>query len=317
MRRFLTATAMITALLGATAGPAAANQDRPIGGGGGRGDMFDVYVGSLVRIRGTGSRNGRPSVPAHFTPPRCWYQPRFTQSEMYQWVRRIYDTWRRTGPEEQDAAREWYEARLAELKPHDGKPGKIWWFLTDDGTAEGAACYNRTRPFYKYVGTRPPQREGDGIIDPVDLARIARASLRLPKPRITLNPPGGRSFVSLETWVQVQDPRRLFVEASVRGVPGLRATITAVPAKVSIKASGGDPTIQDGRDSCPAYRKGMSEKDGCWVRFNRSSLGKRFTITVTRYWRVTTNVRNVTLPVGVVSASTTVRVDEIQSTVVR
>lgn len=319
MRRLLTTTAMITMLLGAVAAsPAAAGNDRPRGGGHGNGRDFNVYVGSLVNIGGSGYRGrGTPNVPAHFDPPHCWYQPRYTQAEMYAWARRIYETWRHQGPEEQRPAIDWYEKMRAEIGAHDGESGKIWWFLSDDGTAEGSACYARTKPYYKYVGPRPPVAANDGIIDPVDLAQIARANLRLPNPRISLNPPGGRSFVGLETWVQVRDPARLFVEASVRGFPGLSARITAVPGKVTIRARGGDATVQDGRTSCPAYRKGMSGKDGCWVRFNRSSLGGRFTITVTRNWTVTTNVAGVTLPPGRVSASTTVEVDEIQSTVVR
>lgn len=317
MRRFLTTTAITTALLGAVAVSPAAAGDRPTGGGSGNGRDFNVYVGSLVHIGGSGSKGkGRPNVPPNFNPPRCWYQPRYTQSEMYDWARRIFEVWRHQ-PGEEKAAMDWHRKTRDEISAHDGESGKIWWFLSDDGTAAGAACYARTKPYYKYVGPRPPADPNDGIIDPVDLARIARANLRLPKPKISLNPPGGRSFVGLETWVQVSDPAELSVEASVRGVPGLSAQITAIPGKVTIRAKGGDATIQDGRTSCPAYHKGMSAKQGCWVRFNRSSLRGRFTITVTRNWTVTTNVPNVDLPPGRVSASTTVRVDEIQSTVVR
>lgn len=317
MRRLRTTTTLTAALLVAAAVPAAANPG-PQGGGGGNGRDFNVYARSLVHLEGSGYRGGgSPNVPAHFKPPHCWYQPRYTQSEMYQWARRIFEVWRHQGPDEQPAAIEWYRNIRAEIGAHDGEDGKIWWFLSDDGTAEGAACYSRTRPFYRYVGPRPPVAANDGIIDPVDLAQIARANLRLPKPGLTLNPPGGRSFVGLETWVQVSDPANLTVTASVRGFPQLTATITAVPGKVTITAKGGDADVQDGRTSCPAYSKGAGAKDGCWVRFNRSSLGGRYTITVTRNWTVTTNVAGVTLPPGRVSASTTVRVDEIQSTVVR
>ncbi|MEV5414485.1 hypothetical protein AB0K60_37330 [Thermopolyspora sp. NPDC052614] len=311
-------TVMISTLLGAVAtGPAAARPG-PRGGGHGDGRNFDVYARSLVHLNGSGyRRNGTPNVPPNFKPPRCWYQPRYTQDEMYAWARRNFEAWHHQGPEDQRLAQEWYEKIRDEIGKHDGEAGKIWWFLSDDGTAEGAACYARTRPFYKYVGPRPPIAKDDQIIDPVDLSYIARANLTLPKPRIRLNPPGGRSFVGLETWVEVTDPPLLTVTASVRGVPGLSAQIEARPAKVIIKASGGDPDIQDKRNSCPAYRKGMSPKDGCWVRFNRSSLQGRFTITVTRKWDVTTNVEGVTFDEGRVDATTTVRIDEIQSTVVR
>jgi hypothetical protein len=312
MRRAFAVTALIGALLAASAPAAVAD---PGGGGGGDGRNFNAYVRSLVRLGGTGYGGGKTSVPPDFKPPRCWYEPRFTYAEMVDWAARIRFVWHHQGPEDQRLANDWHREIRAEIGPHADESGKIFWFLTDDGTEEGRACYSRVSPFWRYVGPTAPAVADDLLIDPVDLARIARANLSLPDPVITLNPPGGRSFVGLETWVGLQPVGPRFVEAWVEGVPGLSARIDATPTRVEINVHGADATVQDGRRACPVYRKGAATSSGCWVRFNRASLGAPYRITVTHYWAVTTNVPGVSLPQGEVAASTTVRVDEIQANV--
>jgi hypothetical protein len=312
MRRLLAVTTLIVAML-ATATPAFAG---PPGGGGGDGQSFYAHVKSLVRVRGSGYKGGgSPNVPVNFDPPHCWYQPQYSYDEMVQFINRVWFTMHHD-PDFQREAGAWKTQELDKIKPYAGEAGKVFWFLTDDNTDAGWACYTSTNPFWIHVGAQPPAVPNDKIIDPTDLARIARANLRLPKPKITLNPPGQKSFVGLETWVGVDDPQQLFVEAFVAGVPNLFARIDAVPSTVTIDVNGADATVHDGRATCPAYRKGLAKASGCWVRFNRSSLGAPYTITVTRRWTVTTNVAGVFMPPGIVQATTTVVVDEIQSNVV-
>ncbi|GII75506.1 hypothetical protein Sru01_04880 [Sphaerisporangium rufum] len=313
MRRLLTVLALSATLAAALALPAAA---QPPGGGSGDGKNFSVYVKNLVRLSGSGYKGGSPNLPVDFDPPHCWYQPQYTYEEMRDWAERIRFVWHHEGPEGQRESRDWYEQILAEIAPHAGEPGKIFWFLTDDGTDAGWDCYMSTDPFWKYVGAQPPAVANDKIIDPVDLALIARANLTLPDPVITLNPPRGRSFVGLETWVGVQDQGERDVTAEVAGT-NLSATIVARPSRVDISVHGADAEVHDGLARCPEYRKGADLGGACWVRFNRSSLGAPYRITVTQTWVVTTNVAGVTLPPGEVSAGTTVIIDEIQSNVTR
>ncbi|MBO3748291.1 hypothetical protein J5X84_19635 [Streptosporangiaceae bacterium NEAU-GS5] len=308
----LRAVIVAAALVMAIAGPAYA--DPPSGGGGGDGQNYYAYVKSLVHVRGTGA-HGTPSIPNNWDPPHCWYQPEYTYEEMLAWAQRIFFVWHHQGPEDQRDASQWYQETLAQIHQHAGEGGKIFWFLADDGTDAGWACYTSTDPFWIYVGPRPPANPNDKIIDPTELAQIARANLSLPKPRITINPPNGRSFVGLETWVGVQDPRNLFVEAFVPGFPFLHARIDATPSTVRIDVHGADATVHADRATCPVYRKGAAEANACWIRFNRSSLGAPYTITVTRIWQVTTDVPGVALPQGQVAATTTIVIDEIQSNV--
>lgn len=318
IRRLITATAVLIATL-AQAIPA---QAAPGGGGSDGKGSYYAYVKSLVRIHGSGYK-GRPKIQLAQDPPHCWYQPRYTPEEMRDFARQNYTAWLHYGPEDRAQAKQWYDDTLAEVKKHAGEAGKVFWFLADDGTDAGSACYARTNPFWRYVGPQPPIAANDKVIDPMDLALIARANLTLPKPTFTLNPPAGaggnRTYVGLETWVSVPKVEPLDVTAEVAGFPNLSARITAEPDKVEISVHGADATVHDKLVDCPAYKKGADLGTGCWVRFNRASLGGPYTITVTQSWTITSNVAGVNLQPNPapMPASQTVAVDEIQSTVTR
>ncbi|MFI6320554.1 hypothetical protein ACIBG8_23670 [Nonomuraea sp. NPDC050556] len=295
-------TTLVVALC--TALPASAD---PTGGGDGK----QYYIETQVRLHGSGySPSGKVNLPPDFDPPKCWYEPRFTPGELEAFVKMIADL---VGIIMPGLAKVWLEAWMKEIEPHKGESGKVFWALTHDKTPEGEACFQATNPFIKYVGPTPPIAANDQLIDPWDLARIARANLTLPDPVIRINPPGGRSYVGLETWVGTQRVRPVRVTAEVPGFPALSATITARPSRVTITTNG-PGQVQDGKAQCPVYRKGASLGSGCWVRFSKSSLGSRYTITVTQHWTVTSNV-GIALPPGEVSSSATLQVDEIQSTV--
>lgn len=279
MKRLLAAVMVLVAALAVGAAPASADP----------GDKsFNTYVKTQVHISGSGYDGSGVKVPSNYNyePPKCWYEPRYTYAAMRDWAYDIYFAWRHMGPEDQYDASEWYQKTLAEIAPHEAEPGKIFWFLTDDGTDAGWDCYIKTDPFWKYVGATPPIDPDDNILDPIDLQKIARANLTVPKPTVQIYPGRGTTFVGLETWVQVDNPGPLNVVAEIPGT-ALRAEITATPGPVQITASGGDFTTQDGRANCPAYTKGASMAEGCWIRFNKSSLGAAYTITVTRTWTVT------------------------------
>ncbi|ETK33333.1 hypothetical protein [Microbispora sp. ATCC PTA-5024] len=318
IRRFLAVAAAVLATLVAAA-PAHAD---PGGGGGGDGNgSYYAYVKSLVHIKGSGYR-GKPSVQVDYDPPHCWYQPQYTYDEMFDWVQRVYFAWHHQGPEDQAGASAWQKETLAKIREHEGEPGKIFWFLTDDGTDAGWNCYVSTDPFWIYVGAQPPAALGDKIIDPMDLALIARANLTLPKPRFRLNPPArngvNRSYVGLPTWVSTPRVQQLDVTAYVEGT-NLSATITATPVRVDISVSDPGAQVRDGRATCPRFSQGANPDAGCTVRFSHASIGGPYRITVTQVWDIATNVGGVNLAPdpALMSTSQTVVVDEIQSTVTK
>ncbi|GAA1277918.1 hypothetical protein Psi02_79460 [Planotetraspora silvatica] len=325
LRRVLTIAAVLLAAL-VTAIPAYAD---PIGGGGDGGDSggggdgrgnFYAYVKSRVHVSGSGYKgDGNVNVPDNFDPPHCWYQPEYTYDEMREWAERIHFVWHHQGPEDQRDASQWYKDTLDQIKPHENEPGNIFWFLTDDGTDEGWACYTQTDPFWIYVGEQEPTGPGEPIT-PVDLAKIARANLTLPAPTFELHPPavGGvyRSYVGLETIISPPKnsrPTAKTVTASIDGAPGLTATVTATPAYVKVTSSG--PNDEHILRECPEYEEGMNVEDTCYLRFARASTGGPYTITVTQYWNITSEPA---APMGenpfpMPSEPETIVVDEIQS----
>jgi hypothetical protein len=321
LRRFLTIAAVLAAAL-VTAVPAYAVTGGG-GGGGASGDgkgNFYAWVKSQVHISGSGYKSGdSPNVPFDYDPPHCWYEPEYTYDEMRDWAQRIHYVWIHQGAEEQQAGAQWYKDTLEQIKPYADEPGKIFWFLTDDGTEAGWDCYINTNPFWIHVGEQPPADPGDKLVDPVDLARIARANLTLPKPEFTLNPPaqGGvyRSYVGLETVVTVPSPGDLEVTAEIPGVPYLTATVTAKPVSVTITSDG--PSSSHDLQKCPAYTAGMKLDGTCYITFSHASTGGPYTITVTQRWEITSQpVANMGQnPFPMDSDPVTIYVDEIQSAV--
>ncbi|NUT40463.1 MAG: hypothetical protein HOV86_10790 [Thermoactinospora sp.] len=305
MKRRLVAAALAVSVV-FSAAPAHAD-DPSVGGGG---DGREYYVNTQVTVSGNGtSPGGDVHIPPDFDPPKCWWEPKFTYAEMVEWLTGIKKAFDSTffGSLIEFIV----DGILKEFKQYESWPGKIFWLLTDDKTAEGAACYQATEPKWRVI-RQVPVAEGDKLIDPWDLAKIARANLRLPQPVVTINPPDGTSYVGLETWVGVRPQQNLSVTASVTGYPELSATINARPSRVQITTTG-PGQIKDGAN-CPPYEKGASLASGCWIKYTKSSLGSRYTITVTQFWEVT-STPNFDLPQGEVSSTATIRIDEIQSTV--
>lgn len=304
MRRRLVALALSLVMPLTAAAPAQA--DPPVGGG----SNGKYYVETQVRVSGNGTDpGGGVHIPPDFDPPKCWWEPKYTYAEMVAWLASIAGAF--DGTMFDNLIDFIVDTILKDFKQYESWPGKIFWLLTDDKTAEGRACYDSTEPKWRVI-RQVPVAEGDKLIDPWDLAKIARANLLLPRPVVSINPPNGTSYVGLETWVGVQPQRPLSVTAAVSGFPELSATIDAVPSRVHITTNG-PGQIKDGAD-CPPYRKGASLASGCWIRFTKSSLGSRYTITVTQFWTVTSTPA-FNLPQGEMSSTATILVDEIQSTV--
>ncbi|MEV0581806.1 hypothetical protein [Nonomuraea sp. NPDC050310] len=305
-RRLLALLLAIVTLipLGATSALA----DPPVGGGNGS----EYYVETQVNLSGNGHNpGGKTHIPPDFDPPKCWWEPKFTYAEMVEFLTGIQERFGVFGGVIEVLVDYIIEKILAEYKQYQSWPGKIFWLLTHDKTAEGEACYQATTPKWRVI-QQVPVAENDKVIDPWDLAKIARANLVLPRPRIKINPPGGRSYVGLETWIGVRPMRPRSVTASVPGFPQLSATIRARPSAIRIETNG--PGQVKSGTTCPLYTKGASLASGCWIKFTKSSLGGRYTITVTQLWEVT-STPNFNLPQGEVSASSTIQIDEIQSTV--
>ncbi|GAB2686141.1 hypothetical protein [Thalassiella azotivora] len=127
-------------------------------------------------------------------------------------------------------------------------------------------------------GSAPPPP----VVDPRDLADVARDQMVLETPVIERNPPAvagsaqGATLVGLDTWFWVTNP------AAVGGADGtrtIRAQVGPVWAEVVATSGGLRVMSPAGSADCPpevalrAWAPGADDEAGCTVRFVRSSVG--------------------------------------------
>lgn len=165
-----------------------------------------------------------------------------------------------------------FRAIWAKVPPPAGETGSSGeWARWDcsDGTA-GIAWMPSRRP----------------MVAPVVLAQEAYRFLPLPAPSVRTNPPVGRAqLVNLRTWLWV-DPATWGARSATASVPGLSATVTAVPVSVTWTMGDG------GRVVCPgpgtAYDPGRpdsAQRPACSYTYRHAA--DAYPVVATTTWRVT------------------------------
>ncbi len=165
-----------------------------------------------------------------------------------------------------------FKSIWANVPPPAGQaPGSGQWARWDcsDGTA-GIGWLANSQP----------------AVAPVVLARQAYRFLPLPVPRIRLNPPAGRAqLVSLRTWLWV-DPATWGSRSATASVPGLSATVTAVPVSVTWGMGDGGRVVCRGPGT--AYdprRPEAAQRPSCSYIYRHAA--DAYQVTATTTWRVT------------------------------
>jgi hypothetical protein len=294
--RRLVRVAVLGLLAGALAVPAlsgTAGADQfPPGGGSESPGGYTVAV--AVTFSGEAAPGGG-GVRTVTVAPTCWWQP---ASSVYQdavaslaWydtvtggrqTRGVIGEWgpRRIWKEAADAEAagtadtSWYRAfcvNAADLKRYD--PGSSEAVDPVDGVGAGFETYYY-RAFAAGAAVPPP------LVDPQELARVARDVMVIPVPQTDRNPKiqaaGAPTLVGLPTWFWVTDPE------SVGGVDGDRditATLGNVFATVYAKTGGLTLRSPAGGTSCVPtkalveYSGSASEANACTVEFTRASVG--------------------------------------------
>ena len=155
------------------------------------------------------------------------------------------------------------------------------------------------------------------VVAPVVLAREAYRYLPLPPPRIRTNPPADRDqLVNLRTWLWV-DPASWGSRKATASVPGLSATVTAVPVSVTWTMGEGSQVVCHGPGT--AYdprRPEAAQHPACAYTYRHAA--DAYQVTATTTWRISWVAHGVqaagTLPpVTRTSPSTPLRVVEVQA----
>jgi hypothetical protein len=304
--------------------PPAGTQDPPAGSASGE---IDVHVQTHTHYAGGTPSNGTSaltSVDSNWSPPGCWFEPRFTPEQ--------YQTYFREGMKGWSTGKEYVEPLLEKLeaeKYNEGKDG-LWWQITYNPDVSAAYALAHCAPYDEpevWVPTGDPAPP-PGVPRPVNLKDIAYSQTTLPNPPVELSPVPGNQTVNLATYVKFAGAfGRVYTTAEINAPQygiNVAATVVAVPTALRIDAgtSYADPQVctydltagQGGE-----YRIDTS-KDACNVTYRKAGS---YTLRAELTWKVTWTpsadpdgpVADPALPDGLSYASVPVTSREIQTVV--
>ncbi|MET8219306.1 hypothetical protein ABZV23_26525 [Streptomyces hirsutus] len=286
-----------------------------------------VTVGGVVFDRSKNGRGGSAGAlrsSTSWTPPPCWYAPKYTPEQLQKHLEPIWEAGS-TGHEWDAAQRD----RYVEGKPYEDfnkdkeGEGYFWDSFVNEGFPPGwDSCEEQI--FWVDQGDPPPAGI-ENAVTPEVLAELAYAEIRVPGTEVTLAP-AGEAKVNLPTWAWLDGAefRPVSVTASVP-VIGIEATATAVPVSLEIEPgtpeaetfpASGVCEIDGGRIGEP-YARGKADRDPpCGVRYLRSSGEGTFPLQATVTWEIEwtgTGGAGGDLPDGTFGATQDVVVQEIQA----
>jgi enoyl reductase len=273
---------------------------------------------------GSGSTAGPVAPAGNWTPPACWYAPKYTPEQL---KKEREATWsaESTGYEWDQEQREHY----VEGKPYKDfnmkKAGKgYWWdsYVNESFPTGWDSC--KRPPFWVDKGDPPP--DVPNVVTPKILAGLAYAEIRVPDTDIDMAPAQAQK-VNLPTWAWLDKAefKPVSVTASVP-VLDIKATTTATPVSMRIEpgtkdaklhpASGKCPISKDGSIGTP-YKKGNADKTPpCGLTYLRASGDTPYKLKATVTWEIDwkgSGGAGGDLPDGTFGTTQNVTVQEVQT----
>ncbi|WP_198357797.1 hypothetical protein [Streptomyces fildesensis] len=315
--------------------PGTARADRgdpPPPEGGSNGQDLWAHAGGVSydeSKNGSGDTTGPVTPVTAWTPPPCWYSPRWTPAQFKTYVEAIWNA-ESTGPEWDATQRDRYEKGNPYTNFNLDKAGKgAWWtsYVPTGGAGVPGALDCNEPYFWVDQGDAPPPTIKNAITTEI-LAQLAYARIRVPDTDISLSPQT-KQTVNLATWAWLD--KAVFKPVSVTAtadVLGISATTTATPVSLHL-----DPGTKDA-DSYPASGNCLINKDGsvgtpysegqrgdppCGLKYLRASTGGTFPLKATITWQIewvgTGHPQPTRLSDGTFGRTTDVTVQEIQAIV--
>ncbi|MFC0495211.1 hypothetical protein ACFFKE_09810 [Streptomyces mutabilis] len=294
------------------------------------GDTISASAGSVVVFdrskNGVGEASGAVTSSASWTPPACYYAPKYTPKGIEAQMRQV---WESSAPSPEWSLKT--QNHFVNGKPYKDfnkeKEGEgYWWdaYVTEGREADPAAQDCDELPFWVDEGDAPPANVPQAITAET-LAQLAYAEIRVPSTEVELAP-ADTTKVNLPTWawLDTAEFKPVFATASVP-LLGLSATTTAEPVSLEITPGADDAVtypaagqcdIRDGRIGEP-YAKGKAdETPPCGVTYLRSSGDGSYKLQATVTWKISwtsTTGQGGDLPDGQFGADQDVVVQEIQA----
>lgn len=282
---------------------------------------------------GTGAHAGPVAPQGTWTPPPCWYAPKYTPAQLKAELEPIWEA-ESTGYEWDAAQRKHYvdgPEKGGDYKDFNkAKTGKgYWWdsYVNDARIGEPGALACDKPPFWVDKGDAPPADIPEAIT-PEMLSKLAYAEIRVPDTKVTLAP-SGTTKVNLPTWAWLDgaDFKPVSVTASVP-ILNIQATTTATPVSLKIEPGTADAQLYPASGECAIngdgsigtpYVKGDADKTPpCGLTYLRASGNNgpyklKATITWKINWTGTGHPTPTALPTGTFGTTQDVTVDEIQA----
>ncbi|MGW2479744.1 hypothetical protein ACWCWQ_07985 [Streptomyces sp. NPDC001571] len=300
----------------------------PTGGSSTSDGTLSATAGGVVYDRsknGTGNSTGPVTAVGNWTPPACWYAPKYSPAQFKAYVEPIWNA-ESTGYEWDNQQRDKYVNGKPYTNFNLDKADKgYWWdsYVNPSYPPGWDAC---NKPYFWVDKGAPPPADVPEAITPEVLAKLAYAEIRVPSTKVTLKPDGATK-VNLPTWAWLDktDFHPVSVTASVP-VLNISATTTATPVSLKLEPGTGDATVFPATGECPInadgsigtpYEAGNADKTPpCGVTYLRATSTTPYTLKATVTWKIHwtgTGTPGGDLPDGTFGQDQQVTVQEIQA----
>lgn len=300
----------------------------PSGNSDGKGTL-SATAGAVVydlSKNGSGETAGPVSSTTTWTPPACYYAPKFTPDQLKAYLEPIWEA-DSTGYEWDAQQRDRYVDGHPYKDFNKDKADKGYWWdsYVTPGREGDPGALDCTKPIFWVDTNDDPPADVPQAVTPEILAELAYNEVRVPSTKVTLAP-ANKTKVNLPTWAWLDGAKfkPVSVTASIP-VLGISATTTAEPVSLKIDPGTSDAETYPASGVCQIkggsigepYAKGKSdETPPCGVKYLRSSGSGSYPLKATITWKIHwTGTGNTggDLPDGTFGASQDVVVQEIQA----
>ncbi|MGW0823026.1 hypothetical protein [Streptomyces sp. NPDC002845] len=299
--------------------------------GGRDGDTLTSGVSGVIVYdrskNGGGTSTGAVASTTSWTPPACYYAPKYNPQEIEAQMRQV---WESSAPSPEWSLKT--QNHFVNGEPYtdfnkDREGEGYWWdaYTTEGRESDPAARDCNELPFWVDEGDAPPA-DVPQAITPEMLAQLAYAEIRVPSTKVELAP-ANTTKVNLPTWtwLDTAEFKPVSVTASVP-LLGISATTTAEPVSLKIAPGTDDAATYPASGECVVgadgsigepYAKGKAdETPPCGMKYLRSSGGGSYKLQATVTWEISwtsTTGAGDRLPDGTFGADQDVVVQEIQA----
>lgn len=320
------------AFAGGSRGAGGATESDPKDPSGPKDTLYATAIQFDESKNGT-NKSAAPVTPVtNWTPPACWYEPKWSPAQFKKEFQRRWDIPDFSGAGEAHSMDQDHYIKGNPYKDFNkSQTGKgMWWDAVRDKTREEAgdpaAFECDTATFWVKNGETPKVKNA---VTPEILSQLAYNKIKVPDTRVTLAP-GNTTKVNLPTWAWLDKAqfKPVSVTAALNaGGVNIQATTTAEPTSLTIEPGTSDASTFPASGECPIddnghigepYATGKADKTPpCGVEYLRSSGNGTYRLKATITWKIHWTGTGVTgekpLPDGEFGATQDVTVQEIQA----